>query len=272
MERFTDRTAIITGGSRGLGRAIAERLGREGARVLITGRTQADLDTAVGELTDAGIDAFAVTGDVADAAALDRVADVALERWGRIDVLVNNAGLFDEAEFLDIERENWDYIIAAMLTGPFVLAQRCAREMAAAGRGSIVNIASIDGHVADGPYASYGAAKAGLIALTKYIAVELGGRGVRCNSISPGWAHTPMVESAAGPDLLEAMKTNFTRVPIGRLLTADEIAAACAFLASDEASGVTGIDMVVDGGTLADAHILPIAAALSDAAQSAAAS
>lgn len=266
MQRFAGKTAIVTGGSRGLGRAFAQRLGREGARVVITGRTRDDLQRAVTELEAAGIEAVSVCGDVANASAIDEIVDTALERWQRVDVLVNNAGVFDEAEFLEIQPENWDYVIAVMLTAPFLLAQRCGREMVKRGGGAIVNIASIDGHLADGPYASYGAAKAGLIALTKYIAVALADKGVRCNSISPGWTRTPMVEAACGPALIEQMESDFSRVPIRRLLTVDEIAAACAFLASDEAAAITGTDLIVDGGTLADAYILPVAAAMSEAA------
>jgi NAD(P)-dependent dehydrogenase (short-subunit alcohol dehydrogenase family) len=134
-----------------MGRAFAQRLGREGASILITGRTTDDLDRAVAELTATGIDAVSVRGDLADASAVDQIVDTALEPFGRVDVLINNAGVFDEAEFLDIQRENWDYVIAVMLTAPFLLAQRCGREMVARGGGAIVNVASIDGHLADGP-------------------------------------------------------------------------------------------------------------------------
>jgi NAD(P)-dependent dehydrogenase (short-subunit alcohol dehydrogenase family) len=123
-------------------------------------------------------------------------------------------------------------------------------------RGSIVNIASIDGRGVDGPYASYDVAKAGLLMLTRNIAVELGPLGVRCNSVSPGWVLTKMVEDATAPHILERMKSAFGRVPLGRLLTVEEVAAACVFLASDEASGITGTDLTVDGGTEADLHVL----------------
>jgi NAD(P)-dependent dehydrogenase (short-subunit alcohol dehydrogenase family) len=258
MARFTGKTVIITGGSRGLGRAFAERLGHEGASVLITGRTQTDLDKAVADLVGRGINTLSVTGDVTDHSVLDRVVELAMDKWGRIDVLVNNAGLDDTAAFLEIEQKNWDYIIAVMLTAPFALAQRCAREMVKAGSGSIVNIASVLGHVADGPYASYGAAKSGLIGLTKWIAVELAPKGVRCNSLSPGYVVTPLVEESLG-SLLPYFKSDFVRVPLRRMLTLEEVAAACAFLASDEASGVNGMDFVIDGGTLADGFIMPVA-------------
>ncbi len=269
MSRFVGKTAIVTGGSRGLGFAIATRLGQEGAEVLITGRTAASLESAVSQLHRMNIAAWAVSGDVASAVELDQISDAAIDRWGHIDVLVNNAGLADEAAFLDISRQAWDYIIAAMLTGPFILSQRVAQEMVRRGGGAIVNVASIDGHVADGPFASYGAAKAGLQALTRYIAVELADRGVRCNSISPGWVDTPMVEADTDPALLAIMRRDFTRVPLRRLLTADEVAAAVAFLASDEASGITGTDLVVDGGTLADGFILPALEAISRSSRSA---
>lgn len=259
MNRFEGKTAVITGGTKGLGLAFAHRLGAEGAKVLVTARTQSDLEHAVAELTSAGVDAFSVAADMASPEVGDVVANAAMERWGRIDVLVNNAGLFDDAEFLDIELDRWRYVIDAMLTGPFLLAQAAGRHMVAAGGGSIVNIASIDGHAADGPFTSYGAAKAGLLMMTKYIAVALGPHRVRCNSISPGWVDTPMVADAVSPEMLERMRTGFTRVPLRRLLTVEELAAACAFLASDEASGVTGTDVMVDGGTMADAHIIPVA-------------
>lgn len=258
--RFTGKTAIVTGGSRGIGRATAERLGREGARVLITGRTRADLDVASAGLAHAGVETIAMVADVTDADALERMVGTVLERWGRIDVLVNNAGIAEAAPFLEIERDHWDRLIDVLLTGPCMLAQRCGREMARRGGGSIVNITSFLGHVTDGPYTTYGVAKAGLIALTRSIATELAAQGVRCNSISPGFVFTSMTESHASPELIDALNTSFARVPIGRMLAAEEIAATCAFLASEEASGITGVDLLVDGGLMADAYAKPVMA------------
>lgn len=258
-KRFEGKTAIITGGTKGLGLAFAHRLGAEGAKILITSRTQTELDQAVSELSAGGVDAFAIAADMASATVGDEIVEAAMSRWGQIDVVVNNAGLFDDAEFLDIELERWRYVLDAMLTGPFLLAQAAAKHMVKVRKGSIVNISSIDAHAADGPYTSYGAAKAGLLTMTKYIAVALGPYNVRCNSISPGWVDTPMVSSAVSTEMYERMQTDFTRVPLRRLLTVEELAAACAFLASDEASAITGIDLMVDGGTMADAHIIPVA-------------
>jgi NAD(P)-dependent dehydrogenase (short-subunit alcohol dehydrogenase family) len=258
--RFTGKTAIVTGGSRGIGRATAERLGREGARVFITGRTASDLDVASASLSKAGVKAIAMVADVTDADALERMVGTALEHWGQIDVLINNAGIAEAGPFLNLERVHWDRLLDVLLTGPCMLAQRCGREMARNGGGAIVNISSFLGHVTDGPYATYGVAKAGLIALTRSIATELAGHGVRCNSISPGFVHTSMTETHASQELIDALNIGFTRVPIGRLLTADEIAAACAFLASEEASGITGVDLLVDGGLMADAYAKPVMA------------
>lgn len=258
MNRFSGKTAIITGGSRGLGRAFAERLGQERAGVLITGRTEADLETAVEELGAAGVECLSVLGDIADPAVHARIVEKAMSAWGRIDVLVNNAGFDDEAPFLEIKRENWDYLLDVMLTAPFALSQACGREMVRAGRGSIVNVTSILGHCADGEFASYGAAKSGLIGLTKWIATELAPKGVRCNSLSPGYVSTPLILESYGPRLFGQMQSDFRRVPIRRMLTTEEVASACAYLASDEASGVTGTDFVVDGGTLADGYIVAV--------------
>lgn len=255
MGRYEGKAAIVTGGSEGLGRAIAERLVNEGAAVLIVARGRDALDKAITSISERGADVHGVVGDVAERSVLQQVTTEAMNRWGKIDVLVNNAGTYDEASFLDIEKVAWDRVMNVDLHAPFQLSQMVARHMVSAGGGAIVNIASIDGHAADGPFASYGTAKAGLIALTKYIAVALAGDGVRCNSISPGWVDTPMVRSVSSTEVLEQMRRSFHRVPIGRLLCAEEIAAAAAFLASDEASGVTGTDLMVDGGTMADVHL-----------------
>lgn len=257
MERFEGKTAIVTGGSKGLGRTIAGRLAAEGAEVLIGGRKEDDLKQAVAELEADGGSAWWLAGDVADPAVCEGLIEAALERWGRLDVLVNNAGVFDEATFLEIELENWNFVLDVMLKAPFVLSQRAGRAMVENGGGAIVSLSSIDGHDVDGPFTSYSVAKAGLMQLTKNIAVELGDRGVRANTVSPGWALTPMVEAATDAEELEMMKNDFRRVPMKRMVMPEEVAAAVCFLASDEASGITGTDLVVDCGTIADLYILP---------------
>jgi len=256
MQRFEGKKAIITGGSLGLGRAIAERFTSEGADVMITGRDSERLNVAAEEITAlGGGQAVALAGDVADHDVPREICSTAMERFGRIDVLVNNAGIYDEVGYPDQNRENWDYVIGVLLTGPYFLAQEVGKVMIDQGSGSIINIASIDGHEADGPFPAYGAAKAGLINVTKYMAVVLGPHGVRANSISPGWVDTPMVASLG--ELYDRLKADFQRVPLKRLITPEEIAAAAAFLASDESSAITGADHLVDAGTLADAYVIP---------------
>jgi NAD(P)-dependent dehydrogenase (short-subunit alcohol dehydrogenase family) len=257
LQRFEDKTAVVTGGSKGLGRTIAGRLAAEGAEVLIAGRTEADLERAVAEIEAEGGKAWYRRGDVAEAEFCAALVDAALERWGRVDVLVNNAGVFDEAPFLEIEEKNWDFVLDVMLKAPFLLSRRAAPSMIERGGGAIVHLASIDGHAVDGPFTSYSVAKAGLLQLSKNLAVELGPQGVRSNTVSPGWALTPMVEAATDTAELERMKGDFERVPLRRLVRPEEVAAAVCFLASEEASGITGTDLVVDGGTIADLYILP---------------
>ncbi|HET6998319.1 MAG TPA: SDR family NAD(P)-dependent oxidoreductase [Solirubrobacterales bacterium] len=257
MQRFREKTAIVTGGSKGLGRVMAGRLVAEGAEVLVAGRAEEDLTRAVAEIEAEGGSAYLLAGDVAAPGFCADLIDEALRRWGRIDVLVNNAGVFDEAPFLEAELENWDFVIDVMLKAPFLLSQRVGRSMVENGGGAIVHLSSIDGHAVDGPFTSYSVAKAGLMQLSKNIAVELGPKGVRSNTVSPGWALTPMVEAATDAEELERMKHDFKRVPLQRMVTPEEVAAAVCFLASEEASGITGTDLVVDGGTIADLYILP---------------
>jgi NAD(P)-dependent dehydrogenase (short-subunit alcohol dehydrogenase family) len=251
---LTGRRAVVTGGSRGIGLAIAGRLARGGAEVLLVSGSGAGLEDAAREL---GAGAWFQRADVGHPADVERLLVAIDERWGGADILVNNAGTWDEAAFTEIDPDRWDRVLAVMLTGPFLLTRRLGRAMAVQGRGAIVNVASIDGHAAERGFASYDVAKAALIMLTRAVAVDLGPSGVRCNSVSPGYTRTDMVERSTPPNLLGRMSGDFTRVPLRRLLDPDEVAAACCFLASDEASGITGADLVVDGGLLADLHVLP---------------
>lgn len=254
-QRFEDKKVVLTGGSKGLGLATTERLVAEGAQVLIASRNNDELEQAA-----KSIDADKVTylaGDLADPAFCKALIDRAVEQWGRIDVLINNAGVFDEALFLDIELENWKFVMDVMLQAPYLLSQHAAKVMIENGGGAIVHLSSIDGHNVDGPYTSYSAAKAGLMQLSKNIAVELGAKGIRSNTVSPGWALTPMVEAASSPEELETMKTAFERVPLKRMVMPEEVASAVCYLASDDASGITGTDLIVDCGTVADLWIVP---------------
>ena len=246
--RFEGKKAIVTGGSRGIGRAVAARLASEGAEVLVTGRSSEALEEAVRQSRSDGHAMTSLAADMADADAIDRIVETAGERLGRIDILINNAGTDDDAPFLEISKDNWHRVLAVNLTGPFLLAQAAARAMVSSGGGAIVNIASVDGHAADGPYASYCVSKAGLIALTRNIAVELARYSVRCNSVSPGYTETEMVLAAF--EGLRGGGAGFPRAPQNRMLRPDEIAAACLFLVSDEASTMTSVPVMPDASSL----------------------
>jgi NAD(P)-dependent dehydrogenase (short-subunit alcohol dehydrogenase family) len=255
VHRFRDKAALVTGGRRGLGRAIAAQLAAEGAEVLITGRDERRLRQAAAELSADGASVWAIQADSGDETAIARVVADAVARMGRIDVLVNNAAVAEEHPLLDVPRESWDRVLATNLTGPFLYTQAVGRAMAQSGGGAIVNVASIEAHGSDAGFTSYEVAKAGLLALTRSTATQLARFGVRCNSVSPGWIDTPMVRASRTPEAFERIATAFDRVPAGRLLGVDEVAAACLFLASDDASGITGTDVAVDGGTLAHLYV-----------------
>ena len=190
------------------------------------------------------------------AADVDGAVAAATERWARIDVLVNNAGIAEEKPFLEIEDEGWDRVLATNLRGAFLMAQRGRARAGRRGRGSIIHIASIDGSGGDGPYASYNASKAGLLGLNRTMALELGPHGIRVNCVSPGFTHTEMTEVGVPAGMMDYLVNRFDRVPLRRLVRPEEIAAACAFLASDDASGITGIDLTVDCGLTANWYIL----------------
>ena len=252
MKRFEGKTIIVTGAGRGIGRAIAERFASEGADVLCVGRTREPLEETAALCGSAWV----VTGDVSRSEDVDGVLAAALERWERIDVLVNNAGIDDETPFLDMSEEDWRAVIATNLTGVFLMSQRVARAMRDSKGGVILHNISIDALGGDGSFASYNASKAALLGLNRTMALELAQYGIRVNGVSPGFTHTDMTERAVGPKLMAYLNGSFERVPMRRLVKPAEIAAAFAFLASDDASAITGQNLVVDCGLTANWFIL----------------
>lgn len=254
--RLDARTAIVTGGGRGIGRAIAGAFAAEGAEVLVVGRRPEPLQQTVAEIEAAGGVARAQSCDVRDDAQVDAVVKAAAQRWGRIDVLANNAGIDDDSPFLEVERARWRDVIDTNLTGPFLMAQAVARVMARAGRGAIVHNASIDASGGDGPFVAYNASKAGLLGLNRTMALELAQHGIRSNCVSPGFTQTEMTEKAVGTEKIDWLNGNFARAPMRRLVQTDEVAQAFVFLASDAASAITGIDLRVDCGLTANWYIL----------------
>jgi meso-butanediol dehydrogenase / (S,S)-butanediol dehydrogenase / diacetyl reductase len=252
---LNDRVALITGAGRGIGAGIARFLAREGASVALVGRTRAPLDETLAAVSSLAARATVHPGDVSVEADVERVVHEVVSLHGRIDVLVNNAGIVDQAEFLDANWSGWNSVIATNLSAVFLMTQRVARRMRTMGGGAVVNIASIDAHGADGPYASYTAAKAGVIGLTKAAATELARYAIRVNSVSPGWTRTKLVEEYVSAVALQHMRERFSRVPLKRMVEIDEIAATVAFLVGPAASGITGADVPVDCGTLSNLYV-----------------
>ena len=256
MRRFEKKSVIVTGAGQGIGRAIAKRFSAEGADVMLIGRREGPIEEVAREITSAEGRAWVHCADVGDADAVEAAVASAKKHWERIDVLVNNAGIAEEKPFLEIEDESWDRVLRTNLRGAFLMAQRVAREQVAAGGGAIIHIASIDASGGDGPYASYNASKAGLLGLSRTMALELGPYGVRVNCLSPGFTHTEMTELGVPPGTMDYLAHRFDRVPLRRLVLPEEIASACAFLASDDASAITGADLTVDCGLTANWYVL----------------
>jgi NAD(P)-dependent dehydrogenase (short-subunit alcohol dehydrogenase family) len=252
--RFEGQTVIVTGAARGMGRAIAEAFGREGARVALWGLTPATLEQAAAEI---GGKAFAVPCDVSSGTAVEEAFARTVERSGRVTVLVNNAGISGEARpFLDMTDEAWDRMMAVNLKGPMLASRAAARHMAAHGGGVILHNASIAASAADGDFSHYSASKAGLLALMRSMAVELASHNIRVNAVSPGYTRTDMTIQYFPPEQEAFLTHSFVRAPIKRIVEAKEVANAFVFLASDEASGITGTNLIVDGGLTANHFII----------------
>jgi meso-butanediol dehydrogenase / (S,S)-butanediol dehydrogenase / diacetyl reductase len=255
-ERLAERVALVTGASRGIGRAVAVAFAAAGARVCASGRNVSNLEATVRSIEEAGGTARAYPCDVRDDAAVRTMVDSATADCGPIRILVNNAGIDDDTPFLEVDRARWREVIDTNLTAAFIVAQEVARRMASSGGGVILHTASIDAHGADGPYVAYNASKAGLLGLSRTMAMELARYGIRSNCVSPGFTRTEMTEHAVGPDLVQYLDGSFDRVPMRRLVKTEEVANAFVFLASDEASAITGAELRVDAGLTANLYIL----------------
>jgi NAD(P)-dependent dehydrogenase (short-subunit alcohol dehydrogenase family) len=247
---FSGRVAIVTGAARGIGQAVATGLAAAGATVVLGFRTDpVAARQAAASVAGLGGTAEAVRLDVTDAdQAASVVADVA-ERYGRLDVLVNNAGILPRKAFLDIELKEWEAVLRTNLTGAFILSQLAARVMAGQGSGSIVNVSSTNERVASTDCTAYAASKGGLRMLTRQMALELGPLGIRVNAVAPGMVETDLNAQQRRDDSFR--KQALDRIPIGRFTTVSEVAEAVCFLASDSAAAVNGQTLFIDGGRLA---------------------
>lgn len=237
------KTALVTGASRGIGRAIALRLAEDGANVAVIYAGSADkAEAVVNEITALGVNAKAYRCNVADSAAVNETVKAVTNDLGKIDILVNNAGITRDGLMLRMKDEDFDAVLDTNLKGAFNMIRACYSGFIRKKSGRIINISSVSGIMGNAGQANYSASKAGVIGLTKSVARELASRGITCNAVAPGFIQTDMTENLGGNNPL------LDSIPLGRMGKPEDIAAAVAFLASDSAAYITGEVLKVDGG------------------------
>ncbi len=241
---LTGQTAIVTGASRGIGRAIALRLGAAGAKVACVARSAERLKETADAVAAAGGAAEVHACDVTDSAAVSKLVEDLAEKWGQLDIVVNNAGITKDTLIPRMSDEDWDAVIATNLRSVFLFTRAASLVMMRKRSGRIINISSVSGIMGNAGQANYSASKAGVIGLTRTVAQELAGRKVTVNAICPGFIASEMTD-ALGPAILDEVKK---RIPAKRLGEADEVADAVLYLASDSAAYITGEVLTIDGG------------------------
>jgi 3-oxoacyl-[acyl-carrier protein] reductase len=244
MFSLTDKVALVTGSSQGIGRETALALSEAGAKVAVAARNEGKLAALVEEIAAKSGEAFAVKLDVADAEQIKAAFKAVLERFGKLDILVNNAAITRDGLAMRMKQEDWEAVLRTNLTGAHLCTQLALATMMRARAGRIINIASVVARTGNAGQANYVAAKAGLIGLTKAIAMEIASRNITVNAVAPGFIETPMTD-VLSDKVKEELKT---RIPLGRMGTARDVAAAIVFLASDEAGYITGHVLDVNGG------------------------
>ena len=238
------KVALVTGASRGIGKAVALELARQGASVAASARNSELLEETVTEITAAGGEALAVVGDIARAADADRLVEQAVETFGRADILVNNAGITRDGLLLRMKDEDWDAVLETNLKGAFLCTRAVAKVMTRQKSGRIINISSVVGEMGNAGQVNYCASKAGLIGLTKATARELARRSITVNAVAPGFITTDMTEGLSE----KARQELVGQIPLGRLGAVEDVAYSVAFLASERATYITGQVLGVNGG------------------------
>ncbi len=244
MFSLKDKVAVVTGASQGIGRETALALAEAGAKVVVAARNEEKLAALAGAIAAAGGEAFALKMDVADAEQVKAGFKQVIEKFGRLDILVNNAAVTRDGLAMRMKKDDWDAVLQTNLSGAHLCIQQALPTMMKARAGRIINISSIVAQMGNAGQANYVAAKAGLIGLTKAIAIEIASRGITVNAVAPGFIATPMTDVL--PDKVkEELKV---RIPLGRMGSARDVASAIVFLASDEAGYITGHVLNVNGG------------------------
>lgn len=245
MTELTGKIALVTGASRGIGRAIALELAAQGATVIVNYQKNADAaQEVVAAITTGGGQAIAVQGDVSQEADANALVKAALDAYGKLDILVNNAGTTRDGLIMMMPADDFDTVIQTNLRSAWLMSKAAAKTMMRKRTGTIINITSISGIMGNGGQSNYSASKAGLIGLTKALARELSGRGIRVNAVAPGFVQTDLT-STLPPDIASKLLEN---IPLQRWGTVEDVAHATAFLASDKSSYMTGHVLVIDGG------------------------
>ncbi|CAG4885150.1 Uncharacterized oxidoreductase TM_0325 [Georgfuchsia toluolica] len=261
--RLKGKVAIVTGGAQGIGRAISTMFAREGAKVVIVDMDPSQSAETVDIIRKAGGDSFFVIADVSKSAQVKNAVAATIEKYQKLDILVNNAGVFEVGTVEDMSEEDWDHEIAVDLKSVFLCSKYAIPEIRKNGGGSIINFTSCVGILPNPNNAAYVAAKGALIPLTKEMAIDFGPDNIRVNCIAPGLHMTRLMEKFMEPDPVGIRQACIDLVPLRRLGTADDIAYACLYLASDESSYVSGAMFSIDGGLTT--HFQPIVGATSNA-------
>jgi len=259
LKRLQDKNALITGAGSGVGRATALRFVQEGAaHIYVLDRRQDRIDRVVGEIKACGANATGIQADVSNRDDLKRAVELIANTDGKLDILIGNAPAWTQEPFLEMKWESWDYVTSVILTASFILGQLAARLMKDHGGGAIAYTSSIDFKGAAPSFSHYGVAKAAIVNLVQNMAFELAPYNIRVNCVSPGPLDTQQSVDIVGEEMMVKFRKYFPPVPLGRKLgTAEDIAAAFAYLVSDDAAYVTGQNIVVDGGLTSLAYTIP---------------